>query len=61
MPTNCKDDMWTEITNICSLRSQNATSLKVQAGIKQACRQVLRFKGQNNLLGGKICFITVYV
>jgi len=21
MPTNCKDDMWTEITNICRVRS----------------------------------------
>jgi len=29
MPTNCKNDMWTEITNICRLRSQNAASVKV--------------------------------
>jgi len=32
MPINCKNGMWTEITNICRLRSQNcqnATSLKV--------------------------------
>jgi len=27
MPTNCKNDMWTEITNICRLRSQNAASV----------------------------------
>jgi len=32
MSTNCKNDMWTEITNICRLGSQNCqngTSLKV--------------------------------
>jgi len=55
--------MWTEITNICRLRSQNcqnATSLKV-AGIKQACSQVFRFGGQNKLLRGKnFCFM-IYV
>ena len=65
MSTNCKNDLWTEITNICRLSSQNcwnATSLKEQGGIKQACRQVLRFKGQNNLLGGNdFCFVAIYV
>jgi len=31
--------------------------LKVWAGMKQACRQVLRFGGQNKLLGGQdLCF-----
>jgi len=34
VPTNCKNDMWTEINNICRLRSQNAASMKVQAGKK---------------------------
>jgi len=46
---------------ICGLKSQhlqtqNATIFKVLAGIKQACRQVLRFEGQNNLLGEKDLF-----
>jgi len=29
MPTNCKNDMWTEITSMCRLRHQNAASVKV--------------------------------
>jgi len=32
MSTNCENDMWTEITNVCRLKSKNchnATSLKV--------------------------------
>jgi len=41
MPTNCKNDMWTEITNICRLRSQNAASVK---SIKQSCSKVRRAK-----------------
>ena len=59
MSTNSKNDMWTEITNICRLRSQNcknATSLEVYAGIKQAYSQVFMFGEQNKLLGGKNCF-----
>jgi len=27
LPTNCKSGMWTEITNICWLRSQNVASV----------------------------------
>jgi len=37
MSFNYKNDMWTEITNICKIRSQNyqnVTSLKVWTGIK---------------------------
>jgi len=44
MSTNWKNDTRTEITNICRLRSQNATNVKAYAGKKQACRQVWRAK-----------------
>jgi len=27
MPTNCKNDMWTEMNNICRLTSQNDASV----------------------------------
>jgi len=29
MSTNCKNDVWTKITNLCRLKSQNSTTLKV--------------------------------
>jgi len=60
MSFNCKNHMWTEISNSCRFRSHNyynATSLKVQAGKKQACSQALRFGWQNLLLWGQgFCF-----
>jgi len=64
MPPNSKNDVLSEITNICRLRSQNcqnATSLKVSAGIKQAFRLVLRFEGQNNLFGGNVFILLWYM
>ena len=61
MSTKCKNDMWTEITTICRLRRQNATSLKVEAGTKQACSQVLRFGRQNKLLGEQDLFLLRYM
>ena len=60
--------MLTRCKMICELKSltfadsevravQNATSLKVYAGLKQACCQVWRFGGQNKLLVGQdFCF-----
>jgi len=44
-----KNDVWTEINNVCRLRRQdcqNATRLTVLAGTKQIYKQVLRFGGQ---------------
>jgi len=47
-PANCANDMWTEITNIHRLRSQNSASVN---------RPVARSGGQNKLLEGQyFCF-----
>jgi len=62
MLTNCKNDVWTEIT-LQTQKSELSECHKLESigCIKQTCNQVLRYGGQTKSLGTRFLFLLWYM